>query len=298
MKKNILIAVTVIVSLGLLVWGIEFLKGANLFKPSNYYYVKFDQVNGLVQAAPVNINGFHVGQVKEMTYDYSTNKISVLLSLDRNLKLPVGTTAVINSSITGSASLSLNLTNESKYYEVGAEIEGVRASGLMDQITGNTLPQVNNMLPKVDSILASINSLVGNPALAASVSRLDAITLELAKSSQQLTLLMNTLNKNVPGVMSNVNGITTNLSSTTTNLDEFSTQLKYIKLDSTVNNLNNTIANLQAVTAKLNDKNSSLGLLLNDPTLYNNANNTVASLDSLFVDIKKNPKRYLTVKIF
>lgn len=298
MKKNILIAVTVIVSLGLLVWGIEFLKGANLFKPSNYYYVKFERVDGLVTAAPVTINGFNVGLVKEMTYDYSTNKISVLLSLNKDLKLPVGSTATIKSSLTGAASLSLNLSNESKYYEVGDEIEGVRANGLMDQITGNTLPQVNNMLPKVDSILSSVNALVGNPALAASVTRLDLITQELAKSSQQLTVLMNTINTNVPGVMNNVNGITSNLSSTTTNLDEFSTQLKYVKLDSTVNNLNSTIANLQAITAKLNDKNSSLGLLLNDPTLYNNANNTVASLDSLFVDIKKNPKRYLTVKIF
>lgn len=98
--------------------------------------------------------------------------------------------------------------------------------------------------------------------------------------------------------MNNVNGITSNLSTTTSNLDEFSANLNKMPLDSTVNNLNSTIANIQSLTEKLNDKNSTVGLLLNDKSLYNNADHAVASLDSLFIDIKKNPKRYINVKIF
>ena len=298
MKKNILIAVTVLVSLGLLVWGIEFLKGINMFKPSNYYYAKFEKIDGLTQASPVTINGFQVGLVKEITFDYETNKISVMMSLDDELKIPVGTTAAVESSITGTSTLKLILGDNKQYVEVGGELQGVAPAGLMEQLAGNTLPQVNNMLPKVVSIMGNINGLVGNPALAQSISRLDAITLELAKSSHQLTLLMNNLNKNVPGVMNNVNGITSNLSTTTSNLDEFSANLNKMPLDSTVNNLNSTIANIQSLTEKLNDKNSTVGLLLNDKSLYNNADHAVASLDSLFIDIKKNPKRYINVKIF
>lgn len=298
MKKNIIIAATVLISLCLLVWGIEFLKGVNMFKPANYYYAKFDKVDGLVEAAPVTINGFQVGQVREIEYDFETNQISVLLSLNKDLKIPEGSYAFIQSSLTGTASMALSLTKNTKILNVGDEIKGMSESGLMDQISNNVVPQVTGMLPKVDSILGNVNMLVGNPALAQSISRLDQITAELAKSSQQLTLLMNSLNKNVPVVMGNVNGITTNLSSTTGNLDEFSANLKNMPLDSTINNLNGTIANLQNLTNKLNDKNSSLGLLLNDKSLYNNADHAVASLDSLFIDVKKNPKRYINLKIF
>ncbi|MBQ0119751.1 MAG: MCE family protein [Bacteroidales bacterium] len=298
MKKNILIAVTVLVSLCLLVWGIEFLKGINMFKPSNYYYAKFEKIDGLSQASPVTINGFQVGLVKEINYDYETNMISVMMSLDDELKIPAGTTASVESSLTGTSTLKLTLGDSKQYVEVGGELQGVAPAGLMEQLAGNTLPQVNNILPKVDSIMGNVNGLVGNPALAQSIARLDAITLELAKSSQQLTLLMNNLNKNVPGVMNNVNGITSNLSTTTSNLDEFTTNLNNMPLDSTVNNLNSAIANIQSLTEKLNDKNSTVGLLLNDKSLYNNADHAVASLDSLFIDIKKNPKRYINVKIF
>ncbi len=303
MKKNIVIAVTVLVSLGLLLWGIEFLKGVNLFKPANYYIAKFDKVEGLVEAAPVTINGFQVGQVREITYDYGTNRISVLMSMDTELKIPEGSIIYIKSSLLGSAGLELSLARgNNTYLKVGDEIKSVNDVGLMDMVTQNMMPQVNGMLPKVDSILGNVNALVGDPALAASVQRLDAITVELAKSSQQLTQLMNSLNNSVPGVMGNVNGIASNLSSTTNNLNAFSADLRNMPLDSTISNLNGTIANLQVLTGdlnnKLNDKNSSLGLLLNDKSLYYNADHAVSSLDSLFIDVKKNPKRYINLKIF
>ena len=87
-NKNVLIALTVIVSLCLLYWGIEYLKGVNLFKPANFYYATFDNVNGLVSSAPVNANGFPVGQVREMEFDYSTNRVRLLLSMDKGLQIP------------------------------------------------------------------------------------------------------------------------------------------------------------------------------------------------------------------
>lgn len=302
MKKNIIIAVTVLLSLAILVWGIEYLKGGNLFKPSNYYYVKFDNVDGLVEATPVTIKGFKVGQVRDITYDYETNKIMVMMSLDKDVKLPIGSKATIESSLMGSASMVLTLADNKKYYDVGAEIEGGVSAGLMDKLTGDVVPQVDNMLPKVDSILGNVNALVGNPALRASITRLDAITGELAESSKQLTALMNNLNKNVPAVMGNVNVISSNLSSTTGNLDEFTGTLKNMPIDSTLNNLNATITNLQKMSNqlnnKLNDKNSSLGLLMNDRKLYDDIDHTVSSLDSIFVDVKKNPKRYISIKLF
>lgn len=298
MKKNIWIAVTVIASLCLLYWGIEFLKGVNMFKPANFYYVQFDKVDGLVEAAPVMVNGFPVGQVREIKYDYSTNQINVMLAMNRDLKIPVGSEVHVVSSLTGASTLALDMAQGSSYYKVGDNLPSSRTPGLMDKVTTEVVPQVMNIMPKVDSIVGGVNSLVANPALQISISRLDGITQQLAQSANQLTILMQTLNKSVPGVMNNVNGITTNLTGASDNLNVMSSNLKSLPIDSTMTRINTTIANLQALTERLNDPNSSLGMLINDRTLYNNANQAIADLDSLFVDIKANPKRYINVRIF
>lgn len=298
MKKNIWIAVTVIASLCLLYWGIEFLKGVNMFKPANFYYVQFDKVDGLVEAAPVMVNGFPVGQVREIKYDYSSNQINVMLAMNRDLKIPVGSEVHVVSSLTGASTLALDMAQGSSYYKVGDNLPSSRTPGLMDKVTTEVVPQVMNIMPKVDSIVGGVNSLVANPALQISISRLDGITQQLAQSANQLTILMQTLNKSVPGVMNNVNGITTNLTGASDNLNVMSSNLKSLPIDSTMTRINTTIANLQALTERLNDPNSSLGMLINDRTLYNNANQAIADLDSLFVDIKANPKRYINVKIF
>jgi phospholipid/cholesterol/gamma-HCH transport system substrate-binding protein len=154
------------------------------------------------------------------------------------------------------------------------------------------------MVPKVDSIMSNVHGLTRDPALLAALARLDGITRQIQISAQQLTTLMNGLNRSVPGVMNNVNGITNNLNGTTGNLTDFSTSLKQLPLDSTINTLNATLANLQALSEQLNDKNSTLGKVVNDRELYDNANHAIASLDSLLTDIKANPKRYINIKVF
>lgn len=297
-NKNVKIALTIIVSLALLYWGIEFLKGVNLFKPANFYYAKFDKVDGLIEATPITVNGFQVGQVREIKYDYETNKVSVMMSMNRDLKIPVGSSVSIQSGLIGSASMVLTLGDNTACYKVGDEIPSYVPVGVMDKVKTEVLPGVGGLLPKVDSIMTSVNGLVGDPALAAAIARLDGITLELTRSSQQLNVLLASLNRSVPAVMNNVGGITTNLDGTASNLQAFSTTLKDLPLDSTMAQVNATIANLNALSQQLNNPNSSLGMLINDKQLYVNATNAVATLDSLMADIKKNPKRYINLHVF
>lgn len=296
--KNVKIALTLIASLCLLYWGIEFLKGVNLFTPSNFYYADFDEVEGLAEAAPITVNGFQVGQVREIKFDYETNKISVMMSMNKSLKIPEGSSVALDKSLTGTASLELNLAKGGKNLEVGSHIDGVTPMGMLDKVGSEVMPQVQNIIPKVDSIMGSVNMLVSSPQLTAAVLRLDAITAELANSSRQLTILMNKVNASVPGILNNVDGITGNLTTTTSNLDQFSSSLNKMPIDSTMAELNATISNIKGLSEKLNSPNSSLGLLLNDTRLYNDADHAVASLDSLLTDIKNHPKRYVTIKVF
>lgn len=304
-KKNVLIGLTVVVSICILYWGIEYLKGINLLKPANFYYAKFEKVNGLTVASPVTVNGFKVGQVREITYDYDTNQISVELSFEKGLKIPDGSTITFSNELLGAAALQLNLGASKTYMEVGSVIPTQMQGGLMDKVGNDMMPALVSILPKVDSIVGSVNQILANPAIAASVTRCDAITRELAASSAQLTELMASLNKAIPGMVYNANGVLANanaltgdLRTTTGNLNTITGNLKELPLDTTLNRINATLANVQRLTAKLNNENSSLGMLLNDKKLYQNATSTVASLDSLLQDVKKHPKKYVTIKVF
>lgn len=304
-KKNVLIGLTVVVSICILYWGIEYLKGINLLKPANFYYAKFEKVNGLTVASPVTLNGFKVGQVREITYDYDTNQISVELSFEKGLKIPDGSTITFSNELLGAAALQLNLGASKTYMEVGSVIPTQMQGGLMDKVGNDMMPALVSILPKVDSIVGSVNQILANPAIAASVTRCDAITRELAASSAQLTELMASLNKAIPGMVHNANGVLANanvltgdLRTTTGNLNTITGNLKELPLDTTLNRINATLANVQRLTAKLNNENSSLGMLLNDKKLYQNATSTVASLDSLLQDVKKHPKKYVTIKVF
>ena len=296
-NKNVKIALTVLLGLVLLYWGINYLKGINLLTPANYYYTEVESVDGLLEASPITVNGFQVGQVREIKYDYDNNKITVMLAMEPDMKIPEGSTINMVSGLMGGASMVLNL-GKGPAMETGSFIPTTDVPGIMDNVTENILPQVTDMMPKVDSIISNVNGLTGDPALVAALTRMDAITRQLQLSALQLTQLMNGLNRSVPGVMNNVNGITNNLTGAAGNLTELSSSLKQMPLDSTINALNTTLANLQALSEQLNDKNSSLGKIMNDRELYDNANHAIASLDSLLTDIKANPKRYINVKVF
>lgn len=297
LNKNVKIALTVLVGLALLYWGINYLKGINLLTPTNYFYTEVESTDGLLTAAPITVNGFQVGQVREINYDYDKNKITVMLSMNKEMKIPEGSTINMVSGLMGGASLVLNL-GDGPAMKTGSYIPTTDVPGLMDHVTDNVMPMVGNILPKVDSIMGNVNLLTSDPALAAALTRLDGITRQLQASAQQLNVLMNGLNRSVPGVMNDVNGITSNLTGATGNLNEMSSSLKQLPLDSTVNALNATLANLKALSEQLNDKNSTLGKVINDRELYDNANHAIASLDSLLIDIKAHPKRYINVKVF
>ncbi len=297
LNKNVKIALTVLVGLVLLYWGINYLKGVNLLTPANSYYTEVDSSQGLLTAAPVTVNGFQVGQVREINYDYAKNKITVLLAMNKEMVVPEGSTVSMVTGLLGGVSLELNLGSGTAM-KPGSLIPAIREAGVMDHVTDNIMPVVNNVLPKVDSIMTNVNGLTGNPALAASLSRLDGITRQLQISAQQLTVLMNNLNRSVPGVINNVNGIANNLSGATGNLTDFSGSLKELPLDETINKLNTTLANLETLSQQLNDKNSTLGKVMNDRELYDNTNHAIASLDSLLTDIKAHPKRYINIKVF
>lgn len=293
-SKELQIGLSALCALAILFFGIDFLKGVNIFHASNYYYATYDNVNGLAISAPVTVNGFKVGQVRTIEYQYDNpGTVKVELSLDSELKVPEGSRALLTTDMLGTASIALNLANSTTYIPVGSKIEGGQASGLMDGITNNIMPAISAIAPKVDTLLTTTNRLLSDPALAASIQRMDAITANLQASSANLNRTVSMM----PAIAGDVKTITGNFTGTSDQLLTFSQTMNRVPVDSLANQIQLTTANLRALTEQLNDRNSTLGLLMNDPALYNNLNSTVRSLDSLFVDIKAHPKRYISIKL-
>ncbi|MDE7032174.1 MAG: MlaD family protein [Muribaculaceae bacterium] len=293
-RKEVIIGVLVLVSMALLFIGIDFLKGVNVFKAANYYYATYDNVAGLAISAPVTVNGYKVGQVREINYLYNNpGHVQVEISLDRELKLTKGTKAVISSDILGTATIVLEMAPGTDYAPVGSELQASVASGLMDAVSQDLMPSVSAIFPKIDSLLTSLNTVVSDPAVLASARRLDAITANLETATVQLNALMRTM----PPITADVKHITANMDTVSANLTELSASLRQLPLDSTMQQVQLMVDNLRQLSEELRNPDGTLGRLTSDPALYDNLNATVQSLDSLFVDIKKNPKRYISIKL-
>lgn len=293
-KKEMIIGACVLISLAVLFFGIEYLKGVNIFKPANYYSASYTNVAGLQVSAPVTINGLKVGQVSTIKYEYDNpGHVLVEFSLDKALKVPAGSKAVIEQDLLGTASVVLHFTDSKEFQQRGSRLEGATATGLMGDVSEKLLPSVDRIFTQVDTLLTSLNAVMSNPAINSSVTRLDAITLNIDRTLRQLNASVATL----PRVMSDVNGITTNLNTMSGDLATFSGKLNEMPIDSAMNNLVALSANLKTLSQELNNPNSTLGALTHDKALYDNLNACAASLDSLLIDVKRNPKRYISIKL-
>ena len=300
-SKELMIGLTVLITLLIIFFGIDYLKGVNVFKAANYYYASYTNVAGLAQSAPVTVNGYKVGLVREIQYEYDNpGHVKVELSLDRKLKVPAGSKAVLVTDMLGTSSIELQMSDSKDFHNVGDKLTGVNATGLMDNVTKDIMPALSSMVPKIDSLLTAVTALVTDPSTVNAVKRLDNVMANLETSTRQLSVVM----AQTPAIacdakvtMTNVKEISQNLTSISNDLAAATAELKKMPLDSTLTNIHNITASLDGVTRKLNSKDSSLGLLINDPTVYNNLAAATASLDSLLQDIKKNPKRYISIKL-
>lgn len=288
--KEAKIGLVSIVSLALLYLGINYLKGVNLFKPVNHYYVAFSNVKGVTVSSPVFVEGFKVGLVREISYDYdTTGKISVLVSLEDKMRINKGSYITVVNSFLGGAELHIHLnTFVDDYFKSGDTIEGRMESDMMTSVQENLLPSIERMMPKLDSILGGLQTLVNHPALTQSLAHVEQTTASLAHSSRQLDQM---LAKDVPVIVENLKGITTNFESV-------SGQLKALDLAGTMQAVDATLANLKLTTDKLNSADNSLGLLLNDRQLYDNLNGTMENASLLLLDLREHPKRYVHFSLF
>jgi phospholipid/cholesterol/gamma-HCH transport system substrate-binding protein len=290
--KEIKIALVAILAIVVLFFGLQFLKGLTIFSNDDSYYVTFNDVSGLSPSSPIYANGYKVGVVKDIIYDYSPEgKIVAVMGLDKNMRLPQGSHAEIASDLLGNIKVNLVLGDDPLHMlAAGDTISGGAELGMMSKL-GSMMPAVEAILPKLDSIMSSLNVLLADPALRNTLHNVEGMTGNLNATSQELRSLSASLNRDVPGMMNKANGVLDNTQQLTKNLSA-------VDVAAMTASVNKTLENVEQMTRKLNSNEGTLGLLMRDASLYNNLTATAASADSLLIDLKAHPKRYVHFSIF
>ena len=291
-SKEIQIGLVAIVGAVVLYFGLQFLKGLTVFSTDSNYYVKFKDISGLSSSSPVYANGYRVGVVENIIYDFvGSGEIVAVVGINNEMRMPKGTTADIVSDLLGNIKLELKLGDKAAgVLAPGDTIIGGQELGAMAK-AAEIIPQVQSLLPKLDSILVSVNALLADPALAHSLHNIEQITGSLTSTSKDLNRLTTSLNRQMPQMLENADGLLANTNSLTRNLNE-------LDLAATMQKVDHTLWNVEQMTAKLNSNEGTIGLLMRDPGLYNNLNATMMHADSLMIDLKRHPKRYVHFSVF
>lgn len=288
--KEVKIGLAGIVALFMLIYGLNYLKGVDIFKPSKYIYVKFSDINGLTKSSPVYANGFKVGIVSDIVYDnLHPGNIAVEVELEQDIVLPKGTSAELQAEMLGGVRMNLLFAeNKGDFYAIGDTLQGANNAGLMGDLSTELMPKIVMMMPKLDSILVSLNAILADKSIPSTLSSLDATMKNLERSSASLSVL---LDKDLPQAMTKLDKIEDNVVTLTDELND-------ANIKDTFTKINSTLADVNQFTSKLGQNDNSLGLLVNDRTFYDNLNATAENAANLLKDLKEHPKRYVHFSLF
>ena len=287
-SREFKVGVLAIVCLGILYFGFNFLKGINIFSPTNVYVGTFDRINGLTAQAPVYIKGYQVGLVESIQYDFKQNpSFTVNVSIDKTIELPRGTQmALVADGLLGGGAIELQLPmmpNRAMPYQKGDTLPTHIVPGLVDNLQTGLLANLDSLLNQANILLASLNSELEEGSLRNTLRNVERITNDLTVSSRDIRSLTH---QQLPALMTKVD-------STMVGLQEIVNDVNAANIQQTIGNVDNTINTLNAA---LQSQDGTLGLLLNDKELYDNLNgalqnldNAVQNVDTIMMSIKARP---------
>jgi phospholipid/cholesterol/gamma-HCH transport system substrate-binding protein len=305
------IGVMAAIGIALLIIGFRFLKGHGVFKKERHIYAVYSDVQGLKQSNPVVINGLQVGRIDNLDGGKDMKKILVTVSLTKDVNIPSNSLAVINPNLLGSPTMEIQLGNANTYLKSGDTLLTTLSTGAFDEalkLINPVLYEVRNAVKSLDSVLTTITTVFDVRAkenIQGILANVNATTASFAITSQSLQKLLNVQNGALAQSLQNLNKFTANLNTNNTNLDSilqntraFSKQLSQINFLKTIDSLNVAIDNFKTGSEKINSKDGSLGLLLNDKALYQNLESTSEKLNILLDDFRVHPKRYVNFSVF
>lgn len=284
------IGIAAICALAILYFGLNFLKGINIFTPDTVLYVQYDRVDGIVKTSHVMINGYQVGHVSDIYFDYTKEApITLELTLDKKLVVPKGTVAeVYETGLLGDKAIQLRLGKSQDICQEGDTLEGAITGGVIAQVIESMLPPIQQMMPNLDSTIRAIRTVVESEHIENVLANAEDATKSLKSASAKLNSMMDSDIKPFMADAKRVSG----------NLDKITSDISEAELKQTLAELQTTMDNLKMATNKLNSTDNTLGMLLNDRKLFNDIDSILINGNALVVDLKQNPKRYVHFSVF
>lgn len=299
------VGVLAAIAITLLILGFNFLKGRNLLQRKDTIYAVFPKVESLGPSDQIKINGLPVGLVADLEErDANLSGVVVALHITRNINIPENSYAVINANPLGSSTLNIVLGTSTNYVKDGDTLSTRASGGIIEDLKGSLTPTVD----RVNGTLKSLDSLVEQVGVVLDPKtklNLQQVIANLSSASSSLNTLMNTQNGALAASLNNMSSFTGNLKKNNDsinriigNVEVMTEKFAALDLEKTLKSLQATVDNLNQTLNKVNKSDGTLGLLMNDPKLYNNLNATTNSLNILLQDLRLHPKRYVNVSVF
>ena len=313
-NKEFKIGVVVTVAIGLLVWGLNFLKGENILSTKQYFYAVYHKIDGLVEGNPVQVNGFKVGQVGTVSFHADkSGKVVVKFILGKEtIALPRGTTArIISADLLGSKAVELMLAESDDIHISGDTLDSDIEADLQESFNATIAPlklKAEELIGSMDSAVTIVQMILNEDArknLGAGFESLKRSFDRFESASKNLDELISENKGRISSIFVNINGIAGNLNSKSTelsnildNFSQISDSLAEANIAATLQSANLALQDLSVILEKINDGEGTMGMLINNDSLYNNLAGASLALDSLLSDVKDHPKRYVHFSLF
>ncbi len=295
------------IAITVLILGYNFLRGNDVLSREQRFYAIYGHVDGLNISKPVLVNGFQIGRVSDMRLQHS-GKTVVEFKINKDYPIPENSVArLISTDLLGNKAIEFELGSST----VNAENKDTLRSNVERSLAESVQPvqkKAETIIAKMDSLLTSVNMIL-NPSFQKNIDRTFksiAATLEtLEGTTKKVDGLVGSEGSRISKIMSNFESISSNLRNNNdhithivSNFDQLSNQMAKSNIQETLTNANKAVSDLQVAINKINNGKGSIGLLLNDDKLYNNLNDAAGNLDKLMIDLKANPKRYVSFSVF
>ena len=312
-SKEFKIGIVVTLALALLYWGINFLKGEDIFSKERVFMSVYKDVGGLQKANPVRINGLIVGQVRDMFFSGDGDAdIVIELVIKNKITIPENSTAkIISSDILGSKAVDIILGTSSQLAESGDTLQAEIEESIKDEVSRQLKPiksKAENLMLSIDTVLTMLNNLfstTNTENISRSVGYLANTFENLESTTSTLDTIMSGQKTRLERILSNIESITLTLKSNEDNLNSIFTNLAAVSdtlanahIAETISNVNRVMSEIGGITEKINKGEGSLGMLVNNDSLYIELEKTTRELNLLIEDIRLNPKKYLKFSVF
>ena len=298
LTKEIKTAVLVIVSIFLFIWGYNFLKGKDLFNSTTRVYVVYDNVAGLVNSAPVTLNGLAIGKVDAITIQ-PDGKLLVEMQINTDFPISKSSIAEIyDSGLVGGRQIAIKPNFQDKnYIKSGDYLKASSKLGITDALAQQLEPlqyKVQKLLDNADALFTNVNDILDEKTkqnLKNSIS-------ELNKTLSEFSVASKNINGMIADNKSKFNSTMTNFDNTAANFSKMSDSLAKANLGQTVRNLEKTLANVDKIMIDIEQGKGTMGKLMKDDAMYTNFTNTSKELELLLQDVRLHPIRYVNVSLF